>query len=223
MQKISPKAPQLNIDNICAAVDRISITTDPNTEIVVVSRTTFKDTDADVTQMSVVKFDPVVIKISSVPSSSNYTAQVKISNVVSAATIAAAAAAGAYAYRINIKKQTAVMSNLNNEVSGSYDQMLAAGTNVRGEYKYDLNNINKRIVAEAVDNLFETPVMPIAQATSTVLYTAVFDFNQLRAMASNVQADMTLDMSVEVEVVFSYSSAPPAVPAVQKATGRKFF
>lgn len=236
MSNKSSRVTARDVESIVYSVDRIKIddeTTD-EPEQVIVQRTPYKNTKADVSQIALIKFPPVVIPISSAPTNATYSANVTLGDLVSAATIASAVANGAYAMRLNVKKHICIVSNMNNETSGSYDMTVVGSTIASGTYHYELENIDRpmRASSENGGNMFETSNMPMTQPIGTIIYTVIYDFNQVRAIASNVQADLTLDASVEAEVIFSYAQAPPNAEvaakddnskAPTKVAPRKFF
>lgn len=203
------RVPARDVESITFCIDRIKIDEGQNKdpEQIIVQRTPYKNTKADVSQIALVKFPPVVIPISSAPTNATHSADVTLGQLVSADTIATALANGAYAMRLNVKKHVCAVSNLNNETSGSYDLTVVGSQIASGKYHYSLENVNRPMSASGTNgaNMFETSTMPMTQPIGTVIYTVIYDFNQVRAIASNVQADLTLDASVEAEVVFSYA------------------
>jgi len=195
-------------ENIQCAVDRLKIDEErKEPELITVQRNSFKNTKADISQVNLVRFPPVIIPVSSAPSNATYSADIKLGQLVSSDTIAFALQNGAYAMRLNIKKHKCAVSNMNNEISGTYDLVVVGSQISNGQYHYDLENVNRPLAAQKENgNIFETSTMPMAQPLSTIIYSVMYDFNQIRAITSNVQAELTLDSSVEAEVIFSYAN-----------------
>lgn len=217
------------IDQICAAVDRASIKSDNgHPEQIIVQRESYNNTKADLKQSMVIKFPPHVFPITSSAANTTFNQTVTLGDLVSAETIATATAAGAYAMRVSVKSHTAIISNLNNEISGSYDMTTVGTELVSGSYHYALDNVDHKLEAKTVngEEIYQTSTMPVAQSLSTVLYNVIFDFNQVRAIAALVVAEGTMDQTVVAEVTFAYASAPVVVNTTSEkksAVGSKRF
>jgi len=234
MSKVNNKT--TGIEQITVAVDRVCLDDERINvlpEQLIMQREIYNE-KADLKQTYVIRFPPILIPVTSQPANSTVTGTVTLGELVSAEAIATAAAAGAYAMRVNVKSHMAIISNLNNEMSGSYDMTLVGSNLVNNASYYKLENVHSKIVAEqsGSGDIYTTANMPINQSLGTVVYNVVYDFNQMRAIASNVLATATLDISIIAEVIFSYAGNPVPGQSTSNngsasnkkvATPRKFF